>query len=654
MSAHLNAALREGDNPELTEERRKATFDTRKLADEFFGSHLARRRREIAKAIDAIPELHDTKPLPFMTREEKVEEAARKVFTLSKHITDIVDLSNNRETQSLNEMVIGIEGMPISLHFAMFIPALQGQADDEQKREWLDRAIRMEIIGTYAQTELGHGTNLRMLETTATYDKQNKEFILNSPTLTSLKWWPGNMGKSCNYAIVVANLIIDDKLLGPHSFMVQLRDENSHETMPNIQIGDIGPKMAYNSSDNGFLKLSNLRIPRRNMLMKHAKVQEDGTYKKPPHEKLAYSAMVHVRSHMITQHAMLLAYALSISTRYSCIRRQGYIDPKKDEVKVIEYQTQQHRLFPHIARAYAFAFAGTESIRKFEIMKRSLEAGNIELIADLHALTSGLKAVVTYLAGQGIEQARQACGGHGYSMASYMGEIYGVGIAGCTYEGENLVMMQQLGRYLIKAVKSVKEGKKPTGYVAYLAHAGQRHSLIDCRPNEGYAEHIRAFEHIARRQTFRAAERLQKYENSGLSTEQAWNNCTVELNRASRLHTRLFIACNFYERVLDVEDMAVREVLEDLLHLHLNYELIDIASYALEAKKIRPNAVSLVDSWEITDREHRSVLGRRDGHVYENLFKWAKSSDLNQNDVLPSHKKHLLPMMLNARKQSKL
>ena len=35
------------------------------------------------------------------------------------------------------------------------------------------------------------GTFLRGLETTSTYDPSTKEFILNSPTLTSMKWWPG-------------------------------------------------------------------------------------------------------------------------------------------------------------------------------------------------------------------------------------------------------------------------------------------------------------------------------------------------------------------------------------------------------------------------------------------------------------------------------
>ena len=42
-------------------------------------------------------------------------------------------------------------------------------------------------LGTYAQTELGHGTFIRGLETTATYDPEAQEFVLHSPTLTAYK-----------------------------------------------------------------------------------------------------------------------------------------------------------------------------------------------------------------------------------------------------------------------------------------------------------------------------------------------------------------------------------------------------------------------------------------------------------------------------------
>lgn len=49
--------------------------------------------------------------------------------------------------------------------------------------------------------------------------------------------------------------------------------------------------------------------------------------------------------------------------------------------------------------------------------------------------------------------------------------------------------------------------------------------------------------------------------------------------------------------------------------------------------KLRPNIVSIVDGFGYTDRELNSVLGRRDGNVYENLLKWAQASPLNKHDV---------------------
>ena len=48
------------------------------------------------------------------------------------------------------------EEAPHAIHNGMFVPTLMGQASDAQ-RHWLDRAQQYEIIGTYAQTELGHG-----------------------------------------------------------------------------------------------------------------------------------------------------------------------------------------------------------------------------------------------------------------------------------------------------------------------------------------------------------------------------------------------------------------------------------------------------------------------------------------------------------------
>lgn len=73
----------------------------------------------------------------------------------------------------------------------MFLPTIRSQGDDAQRDKWLPLGRAYKIIGTYAQTELGHGSYIRGLETTATYDPATQEFVLNSPTLTASKWWPG-------------------------------------------------------------------------------------------------------------------------------------------------------------------------------------------------------------------------------------------------------------------------------------------------------------------------------------------------------------------------------------------------------------------------------------------------------------------------------
>ena len=72
--------IERGDNPDLTEERRKATFSVHQMASLLYGGEdKLQRREEIAKFVENAPDLQDPKPVEFMTRSERVENAARKV-----------------------------------------------------------------------------------------------------------------------------------------------------------------------------------------------------------------------------------------------------------------------------------------------------------------------------------------------------------------------------------------------------------------------------------------------------------------------------------------------------------------------------------------------------------------------------------------------
>jgi len=208
------------------------------------------------------------------------------------------------------------ESMHSILHDSLFIPTLEGQMSHEQLEKWLPLAKDYAIFGCYAQTELGHGSNVRRLETTASCIHETDEFDIHSPTLTSIKGWPGALARTSTHAAVFARLIIDGKDYGVHSFIVQLRGEN-HKPLPGIDIGDIGPKYGYNNIDNGFLRFTHVRIPRDQMCMKFSKVSRDGKYSTPLHAKVAYGTLIAGRTDIIEHSSFYLARVLCIAVRYS-------------------------------------------------------------------------------------------------------------------------------------------------------------------------------------------------------------------------------------------------------------------------------------------------------------------------------------------------
>lgn len=120
------------------------------------------------------------------------------------------------------------------------------------------------------------------LETIAEYCKSSKEFIFNSPTDTSMKFWIGALGKTATNACVFAQLLIEENgsivNKGVHAFIVQIRDRNTHFPLPGIEVGDSGHKKGMNGMDNGFIKFKDYRAPRESLLNKFGDVTEEGTY----------------------------------------------------------------------------------------------------------------------------------------------------------------------------------------------------------------------------------------------------------------------------------------------------------------------------------------------------------------------------------------
>ncbi|KAF8889619.1 acyl-CoA dehydrogenase/oxidase [Infundibulicybe gibba] len=337
-----------------------------------------------------------------MNRTELYRNGLRQAKTLMQ---DEIAHGHNTFSRATHHYAL-VNASPLGLHTSLFIGTLKLQASPEQLAYWLPLAKQGKIIGTYCQTELGHGTFFRGLETTATFDASSDEFVLHSPTLTSTKYWPGGLGLSCSHAIVMARLIARGTDHGVHPFMVQLRSLDDYRPLPGIELGDVGLKMGLNGTDNGYA----------------------------------------IFNHSLDSQ---LAQAVTIATRYSIVREQGGLG--FGNIEVVKLLTLMSRAF-----ALVFAFKACDVMCDDLITRQ--RAGDNGTLSYGHITTAALKAYATQVATDGCEDARRCCGGHGYSALSGLPEIINTITPTVTVEGENYVLYQQTARYLVKAVRLALAG----------------------------------------------------------------------------------------------------------------------------------------------------------------------------------------------------
>eukprot|EP00698_Gefionella_okellyi_P004148 TRINITY_DN13873_c0_g1_i1.p1 TRINITY_DN13873_c0_g1~~TRINITY_DN13873_c0_g1_i1.p1 ORF type:complete len:679 (+),score=159.60 TRINITY_DN13873_c0_g1_i1:50-2038(+) len=648
---------------ELVAERKSASFDIRELTYLLGGGKERVERREYLQDIVAKD--------PVFRKEDHLDRVGyfKRSLEKSKRFYQLkTEMNLNMDDIRFVKSAIDQE-LPTDLHDGMFVYTILGQGTDEQKEYWLPKAACMEIIGCYAQTELGHGSNVRGLETTATYDADTEEFVFQSPSLTSAKWWPGGLGKTATHAMVFARLLLKGKDHGVHPFIVQIRDMETHRPLPGVQVGDIGHKFGYNGNDNGYLLLRNVRCPRHNMMMKFSRVTADGKYEKPPHDKLSYGTMITIRAFIVFDASANLQRAVTIAVRYGAVRRQFSQEAgSKTEMKVLDYRMQQYRLFPLLATAYAFHFTGEFMLKLYRDLQKDLSTGNFDILAEVHATSSGLKAITTWTTADGIETCRKCCGGHGYLNSSGLPELFTRYVPACTYEGDNVVLLQQTARFLLKALADARASKPLSPSVQYLSNIasikGERCTVKRVEDWFDSEVQLAAFRHRSARLAAVSGRRVQSEIMSGKSPMEAFNVSMIELVRMSKAHVGYVIANSFIDAICDIKRADLRTVMKRLCDLYALYTISNELADFLEDEymtgsqtkmlrqaieqcliAIRPDAVPLVDAFALSDFVLNSTLGRHDGDVYNALWEHARAEPLNKNEVVDGYVEHIRPML---------
>lgn len=645
----------------LEEERLNPSFPIKELTDFLNGgSHITELKNKIMMQLERDPswKLSDQ---PNLSLAEIRERTLNKAQSLLNHLSteQVKDFKLRMEVISYTDPAFYTR---FGVHVGLFLGAFQGQATQSQLQYWINKgAITMNgITGCFAMTELGHGSNVAALETTATFDESTDEFIIHTPTLTATKWWIGGAAHTATHAAVYAQLVVKGKSHGVKTFIVPLRDNINFFLKPGVTIGDCGKKMGRDGIDNGYIQFTYVRIPRSYMLMKHTQVSRSGDVSAPLLAQLAYGALIGGRVSMVTDSSTFSRKALTIAIRYAAIRRQFSSTPDKLETKLIDYPIHQHRLLPLMAQSFALHFTGRAVGRLNNTLQKQMEQlgngkGNQEAVLnslkEVHATSAGLKAFGTWSALSLIEECRQTLGGHGYSAYTGLSSMYQDFAIQCTWEGDNTILTLQLGRYLIASCRQFKENKG--GELADGIKYFEFLKVPEIKPFSSNSPQelcspstlVKAWAVVAAAAVKQATEEFEAAINSGLSQDQAYEKCSVERLKAARMHYYYFTISKFVEGVAQAPD-SLKQILLQLNELYSCYvtsqnigeflstcyfnpkQIRVIQSRVMElCNLLRPQAVNLVDSFGFSDYVINSPLGRYDGNIYQAYFDLVKANN---------------------------
>ncbi|XP_019227730.1 PREDICTED: acyl-coenzyme A oxidase 3, peroxisomal isoform X1 [Nicotiana attenuata] len=507
----------------------------------------------------------------------------------------------------------------IGVHFFLWGGAIKFFGTQRHHDKWLRDTENYVVKGCFAMTELGHGSNVRGIETVTTYDSSTGEFVINTPCESAQKYWIGGAANHATHTVVFSQLHIDGKNQGVHAFIAQIRDANGN-ICPNIRIADCGHKIGLNGVDNGRIWFDNVRVPRENLLNSVADVSPDGKYLtaiKDPDQRFA-AFMAPLTSGRVTI-AVSATYSakigLATALRYSLTRRAFSVTPNGPEVLILDYPSHQRRLLPLLAKTYAMSFA-SNYLKKIYV-KRTPEMNKV-----IHVISSAFKATASWHNMRTLQECREACGGQGLKTENRVGQLKGEFDVQSTFEGDNNVLMQQVSKALLGEYVTAKRSKKPFKGLG-LEHMNDSRPVVPSQLTSSTMRQAQFQNDIfclrERDLLERFAAEISLCQSQGKSKEYAFTldyQLAEDLGRAfsdrAVLHTFLEAEASVTSGPLKnilglVRSMYVLATLEeDAAFLRYGYLSTDNAAAVRKevanlCSELRPHALSLVSSFGIPD-----------------------------------------------------
>ena len=515
------------------------------------------------------------------------------------------------------------------VQFGLFGGAVYLLGTEKHHQKYIEPLHHAELLGCFAMTETGHGSNVKGLKTTATYDPQPDEIIIHSPNFEAGKEYIGN-ALHCSMAAVFAQLVVDGESHGVHAILVPMRDGQG-ELMAGIRVEDCGEKVGLNGVDNGRIWFDQVRVPRENLLNKYGDINDRGEYSSPlknPSKRFftMLGALVAGRVSVGLASISASKSALTIAVKYAMRRRQFPPKDGEEETLIMDYPTHQHRLIPLLAKTYAYHFALHRLAEKYS-SKTDDDVRHIETLA------AGLKSKASWHATRTIQECREACGGKGYLRENRLADLKADTDIFTTFEGDNTVLMQLVAKGLLTEFKQSfhDEGYRAVIRYLYTRLSNRMQELNPIQTRNTSVEHLLsrsfhrdAFEYREQKLLISLSQRMQDYLKKRLDPYQAFLKCQTHMVALAHAYIDHIVLKSFDKAIQNCEQVELNPILEKLCSLYALTVIQEEKGWFLEndfleggkskairrvhnklVEALRPEVVGLVDAFGISD----AVLG---------------------------------------------
>ncbi len=532
---------------------------------------------------------------------------------------DVAQYMNIFETLGFHDLSLVIK---FGVQFGLFGGSVYWLGTKKHHDRYQTDIGSLKLAGCFAMTETGHGSNVRDLETTASYDIDSGEFVIHTPHYGAGKEYIGNALHG-RMATVFAQLETRGEGHGVHAFLVPLRDDAGNE-LPGITVKDCGYKLGLNGVDNGRIWFDQVRVPRENLLDRFGSVDEQGNYSSPIESRsrrffTMLGTLVGGRVGVPRAGLSAAKKGLTIAIKHALKRRQ-FGPEKQPETLLLDYPMHQRRLIPLLARVYGMHFG-------LQYLTRRFANRSDEDIREIEMLAAGLKSWSTWQTTAILQECREACGGKGYLWENCFADLKADTDIFTTFEGDNSILMQLVSKGLLTEYKREFNDMNPVKLVKYLVgevsfaveeRLGARSTNEEHLRDDEY--HLDTLRHRERHLLKSLAKRLRAYIKSGMDAYDAAIRCQTHLLALGRAYSERVVLEQFVLALKACEDPGLQRVLDmlcDLFALHLieEHKAWYLEHEYMSAKKsrairktidrlclkLRPEVSALVDAFGIPD-----------------------------------------------------